>query len=150
VLSDGEELAVWKGTGQVLVGRAGGGDILIDGMDAVEYLRLQIPPDSDSPFALILHDPEDASILANAIAAYAAPDGMVSGLVSDSRGKSMFRGGISTTTNGRTGVVWPSPIWFAPIYIISGLIFLAYLWLGVRILIDRSRLQPFEPHAEVA
>ena len=150
VLSDGEELAVWKGTGQVLVGRAGGGDILIDGMDAVEYLRLQIPPDSDSPFARILHDPEDASILANTIAIYAAPDGMVSGLVSDSRGKSMFLGGISTTHSGTTGVFWPSPILFAPIYIISGVIFLAYLWLGVRILIDRGRLQPFEPHAEVA
>ena len=152
VLSDGEELAVWKGTGQVLVGRAGGGDILIDGMDAVEYLRLQIPPDSDSPFARILHDPEDASILANVITFYAAPGGGMgsAGFVSDSRGKSMFPHGGSLASNGTTGMVWPSAIWFAPIYVISGLIFLTYLWLGVRILIDRSRLQPFEPHVEGA
>ena len=44
----------------------------------------------------------------------------------------------------------PSAIWFVPIYVIIGVTFLGYLWLGIRILIDRSREQPFQPHAKVS
>ena len=61
----------------------------------------------------------------------------------------MFEGGISTTSNNRMGTVPPSVIWFVPIYVITGVTFLGYLWLGIRILIDRSRVHPFQPHAEV-
>ena len=60
----------------------------------------------------------------------------------------MFNGGISTTSNNRMGLVRPSEIWFVPGFLISGVIFLAYLWRGVRILRERGRLQPFEPHVE--
>ena len=148
LLSDGEALAAWKGTGPIL--GAGSHGIVIDGMETIQALRMQIPPESDSPFAPILHGHDDASILARIITLHAGPQwAPVSGYVLDSRGQKMFNGGISATTNGGTSVVWPSEIWFAPVYVISGVIFLAYLWLGVRILIDRGRLQPFEPHAEV-
>ena len=123
-------------------------DVIVNGMEAVEALRLEIPPNSDSRFAPILHDPDDALILARTITNYASPNGGVSSSVEDSRGRSMFNGGISTTGNNRMGLVWPSAIWFAPAYVISGVIFLAYLWLGVRILRERGRLQPFKPHVD--
>ena len=115
--SDEQELAAWAGTGPVVGPNSS--DVIVDGMEAVEALRLQIPPSSDSRFAPILHDPDDALILARTITNYASPNGGVS-----------------------------SAIWFAPAYVISGVIFLAYLWLGVRILRERGRLQPFKPHVD--
>ena len=60
----------------------------------------------------------------------------------------MFNGGISTTSNNRMGLVRPSAIWFVPRVLISGVIFLAYLWFAVRIFRERRRLQPFQPHVE--
>ena len=144
--SDEQELAAWAGTGPVVGPNSS--DVIVDGMEAVEALRLQIPPNSDSRFAPILHDPDDALILARTITNYAGPNGGVSSSVEDSRGRSMFNGGISATSNNRMGLVWPSAIWFAPAYVISGVIFLAYLWLGVRILRERGRLQPFKPHVD--
>ena len=144
--SDDDELAVWKAIGPVVGTTVGG--VIIDGMDAVDALRLQVAPDSDSPFAPILHDPDDAVILARTIATYANPAGGVSSSVSDRRGQSMFNGGISTTSNNRMGLVRPSEIWFVPGFLISGVIFLAYLSRGVWILRERGRLQPFQPHVE--
>ena len=44
-------------------------------------------------------------------------------------------------------MVWPSAIWFAPIYVVSGVILLLYLLLGLRILFFRRALQPFEEQA---
>lgn len=147
--SDDRELAVWKGSGSVQ-GEPGGG-VVIDGMAVVDALRSQLPPDSDSPFAPILQDQDDAAILARAMVSYAAPgvDG-VSGYVLDRRGRPMFDGGISATGRNRNGMIMPSAIWYAPFYVIPGVIGLAYLWLGVRVLLATRHRQAFEPHTDMA
>lgn len=144
--SNDQDLATWEGFGPVKKGTPNG--VLITGEEAVNSLRSQIPHDSDSPFAAILHDPEDSAILAKTIAAYSG-NASVSANVQNSRGKPMFDGGISSSAGGSSGPVWPSAIWFAPIYVISGVIFLLYLLLALRILLYRRALQPFEPQASV-
>lgn len=148
IRSDDRDLATWKGSGPVQGKRGSQSGVLVTGEEAVNSLRSQIPHDSDSPFAKILNDPEDAAILANTIAAYASK-GTVSANVQNSQGKPMFDGGISSTSEGGTSKVWPSAIWFAPIYVISGVIFLLYLLLALRILLYRRALQPFEEQASV-
>ena len=146
IRSDDRDLATWKGSGPVHGIRGSQNGVLVTGEEAVDFLRSQLPPDSDSPFAEILHDPEDAAILAKTISAYASK-GSVSANVQNSQGKRMFDGGISSSSGGGTSMVWPSAIWFAPIYVVSGVILLLYLLLGLRILFFRRALQPFEEQA---
>ncbi|MCP4836338.1 MAG: hypothetical protein GY895_16410 [Phycisphaera sp.] len=149
LLSKGRRIATWKGTGPINAIAVNRG-IIIQSMVIVESLRSQVPAEDPSPFARILHDPIDADILAGVIDGYAAPTGGVSAGIRDSRGEFLFRGGISTTGKNQIIPVYPSAIWFAPVYVIPGLVLLAYLCSGVLVLTGRHRLQPFERHASTA
>ncbi|MDG2030447.1 MAG: hypothetical protein P8J45_05520 [Phycisphaerales bacterium] len=142
-----KELAIWNGQGTIQNNPIKG--VLVDGDQVVGVLRSQIPRDSDSPFAGILHNEEDAAILARTIESYADTNGSVSSYVMNSQGKKMFDGGISSSSGGSSGLVWPSEIWFVPIYVISFVICGLFLMLGLRILLYRRSLQPFEPQASM-
>ena len=142
------DIATWKGMGPIEVRPSEG--VRIDGNEVIEGLRSQVSEESESRFASLLHNEEDAVLLGDVIVSYAAPQGSVSAGALDSRGSKMFDGSISASNAGGGQLVWPSAIWFAPIYVIPAVLFLGFLILGLRILIFRRHLQPFEVNAERA
>ena len=141
--SSGVPLASWEGTGPVLKPPVNG--VRIDGGLVIDSLQSQIPRDHESPYARILNNPHDSELLGMTIVSYAAPRQTVSGYVIDFSGKEMFEGGISNSSQGRSGLVTPDPIWFLPMYVVPLVFFLAFLLLGLRILFRRRVLEPFEP-----
>ena len=145
--SSGRDIAVWKGTGPLLGPPLSG--VRIDGGIVIASLQSQVPPNHDSPFARILDSPADSRILGRTIVSYAAPAGAVSGYVLDSTGKKLFDGGISSSQDGRSGLVMPDPIWHLPMYVVPLVYLLAFLLLGLRILIRRRALEPFVPEPSV-
>ena len=145
--SSGVPLASWKGTGPVLGPPVNG--VRIDGGLVIDSLQSQIHPDHESPFATILNDPLDSELLGKVIVSYAAPTKGVSEYVIDFSGKKMFEGGVANSSEGRSGLVLPDPIWFLPMYVVPLVFLLAFLLLGLRILFRRRTLEPFEPACPV-
>ena len=145
--SSGLDIAVWKGTGLLFGSPVRG--VRIDGGVVIASLQSQVPPNHDSPFARILNSPVDSGILGKAIVSYAAPTKAVSGSVLDSVGRTLFDGRVSASQSGRSQLVLPDPIWYLPMFVVPLVCLLAFLLLGLRILIRRRALEPFVPEPSV-
>lgn len=140
----GETLASWSGTGQLTTQPQEG--MVFDAAPVVANLRAQVPADSDSPFAPLLHDPGDDAMLQLAIEELAAPRGTVATSWKDSSGVRVFDETVSLTSNSRSSMMFPSGVWYAPVYVVPFAILAGFLLVGGRLFVKRQSLIPFSPY----
>jgi hypothetical protein len=138
------ELASWAGTQRLTTQPQEG--MVIDAAPIVASLRAQVPAESGSPFAPLLHDPDDAAILKRAIEALAAPKGSVSTSWRDSRGERMFDGIVSLRSNSGSRTVNPYGVWYIPVYVLPLAILAGFLLIAMRIFQRGRSLVPFSPY----
>ena len=140
----GETLASWSGTGQLTTPPQEG--MMFDAAPVVANLRTQVPADSDSPFAPLLHDPGDDAMLQLAIEELAAPRGAVATSWKDSSGVRVFDGTVSLRSNSSSSMVYPSGVWYAPVYVVPVAILAGFLLIAMRIFQQGRSLVPFSPY----